>query len=27
MRLNFSFLDASRMEAGIKLLANVIQEQ
>ncbi len=26
MRLNFSFLDASRMEAGIKLLAEVIQE-
>ncbi len=25
MRLNFSFLDASRMEAGIKLLAEVIQ--
>ena len=26
MRLNFSFLDASRMEAGIRLLAEVIQE-
>ena len=26
MRLNFSFLDASRMEAGIQLLAKVIQE-
>ena len=26
MRLNFSFLDASRMDAGIKLLAEVIQE-
>ena len=25
MRLNFSFLDASRMEAGIKLLSEVIQ--
>ena len=25
MRLNFSFLDASRMEAGIRLLAEVIQ--
>ena len=25
-RLNFSFLDASRMEAGIKLLSEVIQE-
>ena len=27
MRLNFSFLDASRMEAGIKLLAEVINKQ
>ncbi|MBR1488722.1 MAG: PLP-dependent aminotransferase family protein [Bacteroidales bacterium] len=26
MRLNFSFLDASRMEAGIRLLAEVIRE-
>ena len=26
MRLNFSFLDASRMEAGIKLLAEVINQ-
>ena len=26
MRLNFSFLDASRMEAGIKLLAQVLRE-
>ena len=24
MRVNFSFLDASRMEAGVKLLAEVI---
>lgn len=27
MRLNFSFLDASRMEAGIKLLAEVINQK
>ena len=27
MRLNFSFLDSSRMEAGVKLLAEVIREQ
>ena len=27
MRMNFSFLDASRMEAGIKLLAEVIQQK
>lgn len=26
MRLNFSFLDASRMEDGIKLLANIIKQ-
>ena len=26
MRLNFSFLDASRMEAGVRLLAEVIQQ-